>query len=52
MHQPADLLADRPHHARVAVAEAGDRDAAQEVEVLVAVGVPQQRALAAHELHR
>ena len=50
MHQPARLLADRLHHGRMAVAELGDRDAGEEVEVLVALVVPQARALAAHEL--
>ena len=50
MHQPPGLLADRRDDARVAVADARHRDAGQEVEVLVAVGVPQARALAAHEL--
>src|ERR1700689_224618 len=34
----------------MAVAEAGHGDAAEEVEVLLALGVPQARALAAHEL--
>ena len=39
-------------HARMAVPEARHPDAAQEVEVLVALGVPQARALAADELDR
>ena len=50
MDQPARLLAHRRDHARMAVAEVRDRDPAEEVEVLVALGVPQARALAAHEL--
>ena len=50
VHQPPDLLAHGLDDARVAVAEVRHRDAAQEVEVLVALGVPQARALAAHEL--
>ena len=52
VHEPAGLVAHRLHHARVAVAELGHGDPAQEVEVLVPVRVPQPRALAAHELHR
>src|ERR1700739_1702000 len=36
----------------MAVAEARDRDPAEEVEILVAVDVPQPRPLAAHELDR
>src|SRR6185437_2707140 len=39
-------------HARVTVAEVRHRDAAEEVEVLVALLVPQPRTLAAHELDR
>ena len=52
MHQPAGLLADRLDDARVAVAELRDGDAGEEVEVLVALVVPEARALAAHELDR
>ena len=52
MHEPARLLADRLDHVRVAVPELHDRDAGEEVEVLVALGVPEARALAAHELDR
>ena len=52
MHQAPGLLAHRLDHARVAVAELRHRDAGQEVEVLVALVVPQPRALAAHELDR
>ena len=44
------LLADRLDQRRVAVADLHHRDAGQEVEVLVALGVPEPRALAAHEL--
>ena len=50
VHQPAGLLAHRVDHRRVAVAELRDRDAREEVEVLVALVVPQARALAPHEL--
>ena len=52
MHQPARLLAHRLDHRRVAVADRANRDAGEEVEVLVAVGVEQPAALAAHELDR
>ena len=52
MGQQSRLLADRLHHARVAVADVQHRDAGQEVEVLVALGVPQPHAGAADELHR
>ena len=48
--QPRRLLLHGGDDLRVAVAGVADRDAAEEVEVLVAVGVPQPRALAAHEL--
>ena len=51
VHQPAHLLAHRRDDAWVAVAEVGHRDAAQEVEVLVAIVVPQPHPLPAHELH-
>src|SRR5204862_4303047 len=37
---------------RMTVAHLRDRDPGEEVEVLVAVGVPQARPLAAHELDR
>ena len=50
VHQPPGLVAHRLHHARVAVAELRHRDAREEVEVLVALVVPEPRALAAHEL--
>ena len=52
MHQLTDLAANRRDHARVAVAEARHANTAQKVEVLVALDVPQVRALAAHELDR
>ncbi len=48
--QRTRLLGDRGDDLGVAVAEARDRDAAEEVEVLVALRVPQARALAAYEL--
>jgi hypothetical protein len=43
------LLAQDLDEPRVAVPELGDGDAREEVEVLLAVGVPQARPLAAHE---
>ena len=46
------LLLDRGDHARVAVPDVQHRDAGQEVEVLVALVVPEPHALAAHELDR
>jgi hypothetical protein len=52
VHQPAGLLPHSLDHLRVAVAELGHRDPGEEVEVLVALVVPQPRALAAHELDR
>ena len=52
VHQAPRLLADRLHEPRVAVPELHDRDAGQEVEVLIALVVPEPRALAAHELDR
>ncbi len=48
----ADLLADRAHESRVRVAERADRDAADEVQVDVAVEVPDPHALAAVEGQR
>ena len=50
MHQAPGLLAHRLDHPRMAVAELHHRDAGEEVEVLVALVVPEPRALAAHEL--
>ena len=51
-----DLVAPASSMARVtrrmAVAEVGDHGAGEEVEVLLAVGVPDARALAAHERQR
>src|SRR4029450_3083681 len=49
--EPLRLLGDRPHHLGMAVADRGHRDPGQEVEVLVAILVPQPRALAAGEGH-
>jgi hypothetical protein len=51
VHEPARLPADGLDHRRVAVPELHHRDPSQEVEVLVALVVPQARALPAHELH-
>ena len=44
-----ELAGDRLDQRRVGVAERVDRDAAEQVEVLLAVGVPDVRALAADE---
>jgi hypothetical protein len=52
VHQASDLLAHGLNDPRVAVTEARHRDAAQEVEVLVALAIPHARALAAHKLDR
>ena len=50
--QRLDLLLDRGDHARLAVAEADGDDAAEEVEVLLAVGIEQPLTLAANERQR
>ncbi len=50
MDEALGLLADRRDDGRVAVPEAVDGQAGLEVEVLVALVVPQARALAADEL--
>jgi hypothetical protein len=52
VHQLAGLGAHRLHDPGMAVAGVADGDAGQEVEVLVAVRVPQPHALAADELDR
>src|SRR5215212_7355414 len=52
MRERRRLARDRVDPARVAMAERVDRDAGDEVEVLVALVVPQPRALASHELDR
>ena len=52
MQQRARLVGDRVGDLGVRVAERRHREAAEEVEVLVAFGVPQPRALAAHERDR
>ena len=52
VHQPRRLLLHRRDHGRVAVAERADRDPGEEVEVLLAVGVPEQRPFAADEVDR
>ena len=46
------LAGHRPGDRRVSVAERADRDAGDEVGVLLAVGVPDPAALAAHQRHR
>ncbi len=51
MRQPAGLLAHSFDHARVAVAHVQHRDAGEEVEVLLALGVPQASARPLHEVH-
>jgi hypothetical protein len=50
VHEASRLFPDRLHHARVAVAELRNGDAGEEVEVLVALVVPETRPLPAHEL--
>src|ERR1019366_7196342 len=52
MRENTDLLARPRPPARVAVPNVEHRDPGQKVEVLVAVGVPQPAARAAHELDR
>jgi hypothetical protein len=52
MDQAGRLFAHSLDHPRMAVAEQRHRDAAEEVQVLVAIVVPQARARAAHELDR
>src|SRR5439155_186451 len=49
--EPCDLLGHGANHIGMAVPDAGDGDPAQEVQVLVALVVPQPRALPPHELH-
>ena len=49
VHQRCGLACDRVGHGGVGVAEAGHREAAQEVEPRLAGGVEQRGALAAHE---
>jgi len=51
VNQLRRLLGDRAHDGGVAVAQRADRQAGLEVQVLVALVVVEQRALAAHELH-
>jgi hypothetical protein len=46
----ADLLANRLDHRRMTVADRADRDAGEEIEVFLAVRVPEPRPLAADEL--
>ena len=50
VHQPPGLLAHGCDHLGMTVPDVRDGDAAEKVEVLVAVDVPQTRALATHEL--
>ena len=50
MDQALRLLGDRRDDGRVAVAERVHREAGLEVEILDPLGVPEPRALAAHEL--
>src|SRR5260221_8754815 len=52
VHQLSGLLAHSLDHGRVAVADRADRDPGEEVEVFLPLGVPEQRAFAAHELDR
>src|ERR1700689_5529064 len=46
------LLLDRAHYAGISMAEAGDREPAEEIQVAVAVGVVQVRAMPARERQR
>ncbi len=50
MRETADLVAHGLDHARVAMADVQHGDPGEEVEVLVAVDVPQTDARPAHEL--
>jgi hypothetical protein len=52
VHEPAGLVLHGPNHGWVAVPHLGDGDSRQEVQVLVALVVPEPRALAADELDR
>ena len=52
MAEGGDLRGDRLDDGRVRVAEGVDGDAADEVEVRLAVGVPDRGALAADERQR
>ena len=52
VEQRAGLIGDRVGHDRVRVTERRHREPAQEVEVLVALGVVEARPLAAHERDR
>ena len=52
VQQRAGLVGDRVGDGRVRVAERRDREAAEEVEVLLALAVPELHALAAHERDR
>ena len=52
MGEQAHLVTDGGDHAGVAVADVEHRDPGQEVQVLVALGVPQPHARAADELDR
>ena len=49
VREPRDLAGDGLDQRRVAVAERADRDPGDQVEVLVAVGVPHLAALAADQ---
>src|SRR5262249_40627581 len=52
MHEHAHLLAHGRRHVLLAVTQAHGQDAAEEIQVLASVGVPEPRALAAHERNR
>ena len=45
----ASLLADRLGHARMAMAQSDDCDAAEKIEIVLAVGVPDAGTLATHQ---
>ncbi len=52
MEERARLVGERVGNRRVGVTERGDREAAEEVEVLLALAVPEAHALAANERDR
>jgi hypothetical protein len=52
VEQRRRLLAHRPHHPRMGVPERGDRDAPGEVEVLLAVAVPDPHPVSPDQRHR
>src|SRR5262245_55422670 len=49
MDEPADLLADGGYHARRTMPDQVATPAREEIEIAIALGVPDARSLAAHE---